>query len=332
VRRWGLLAGAGVVGVPLVLAVLVSALSGQPDGGCGAGAAATPTGSTGAGSWVATAYGPPWGGINGDGVTATGLNLTSGPAVYEVAVDPRVIALRSYVHIEPNPFDTQRAFYAGDTGSAILGQHVDIYDWQGRAAQLAWGERAVTITPAPSPGAGNLLGAVPLTSSISGDASACLSGTLGLTAAQTAQIQPDGSALAPVSAPAAVDDVIAAGNAIHTLPYLWGGGHQSFNLAEDQAGVDCSGATSYLLHAARLLVAPLTSTQLEDWGQAGPGRWITVFANSAHTWIVVAGIALDTAEYGGVPVPVGSGPRWRAQPLANLADGQSYVVRHPAGL
>jgi 3D (Asp-Asp-Asp) domain-containing protein len=325
-----LVAAAGAACVPLTLAVLVTALGGQP-GGCGVAQAATVTAGA-SGSWVATAYGPPWGGINGDGITATGVNLTTGPAVFEVAVDPSVIALGSYVHVQPNPFDTRTAFYAGDTGGAIIGEHVDIYDWQGRAAQLAWGERTVSVTPAPSPGAGNLLGAVPIESSGADAVSACSDGSVGLTAAQTAQIQPDGSALAPADAPAAVLAVIAAGNQIHALPYLWGGGHQTFDLAADQAGVDCSGATSYLLHAAGLLDTPLTSTDLESWGQPGPGRWITVYANSAHTWIVVAGIAMDTAEYGGAPIPAGSGPRWRAQPLANLQDGQSYVIRHRAGL
>jgi 3D (Asp-Asp-Asp) domain-containing protein len=325
-----LVAAAGAACVPLTLAVLVTALGGQP-GGCGVAQAATVTAGA-SGSWVATAYGPPWGGINGDGITATGVNLTTGPAVFEVAVDPSVIALGSYVHVQPNPFDTRTAFYAGDTGGAIIGEHVDIYDWQGRAAQLAWGERTVSVTPAPSPGAGNLLGAAPIESSAADAMSACSDGSVGLTAAQTAQIQPDGSALAPADAPAAVLAVIAAGNQIHALPYLWGGGHQTFDLAADQAGVDCSGATSYLLHAAGLLDTPLTSTDLESWGQPGPGRWITVYANSAHTWIVVAGIAMDTAEYGGAPIPAGSGPRWRAQPLANLQDGQSYVIRHPAGL
>ncbi len=329
-RRWALIAAAGLAFVLLGLAVLVAGFGGQP---AGCGVAPDVTVATGAtGSWVATAYGPPWGGINGDGITAIGLNLTAGPAVYEVAVDPSVIALGSYVRVEPNPFDTGAAFYAADTGSAILGRHVDIYDWQGRGAQLAWGERAVSVTAAPSPGAGNLLGAVPVATPDTEGESACASGTLGLTAAQTAQIQSDGSALVPVSAPPAVAAAIAAGNQIHTLPYLWGGGHQTFSLDSDQAGVDCSGATSYLLHAAGLLESPLTSTQLESFGLPGPGRWITVYANSAHTWVVVAGIAMDTAEYGGPPLPAGSGPRWRAQPLANLADGQSYVVRHPAGL
>ena len=51
----------------------------------------------------------------------------------------------------------------------------------------------------------------------------------------------------------------------------------------------------------------LDSTGLESYGLPGPGRWITVYANSAHTWIVVAGIALDTADQGRPGLPAGTG-------------------------
>jgi 3D (Asp-Asp-Asp) domain-containing protein len=293
-----------------------------PVTGAGPGA-----GATGVSGWVATAYGPPWGGIQGDGVTATGIDLTSAPPMLEVAVDPRVIALRSYVHVQPNPFGTTAAFYAGDTGGAIIGRHVDVYDWQGRASQDAWGSRAVTVTPAANPGAGSVLGAVAPTGG-----SSCMSDAVGLTAAQTARILPNGSALAPASAPAAVQAAIAAGNAIDSYPYPTPDVHYG-SLAQLWPAYDCSGATSFVLYGAGLLSANAeTSTGLETFGDPGPGRWITLYANSAHVWIVVAGIAFDTAEYGGAPVPAGSGPRWRADPLANLGDGQQYVVRHPAGL
>ncbi len=88
-----------------------------------------------------------------------------------------------------------------------------------------------------------------------------------------------------------------------------------------------------MLYAAGLMGPnALDSTGLESYGQPGPGRWITIYANSAHAWIVIAGIALDTADYGGPAIPAGSGPRWRAEPLANLDDGTSYVARHPPGL
>jgi 3D (Asp-Asp-Asp) domain-containing protein len=324
---------AGVLGLAL-LAVLLSASQGEACSAPGAGAA---TLSPRQGSWLATAYGPPWGGIQGDGITATGLDLTAGPPAYEVAVDPGVIPLRSYVHVQPNPFGTTDAFYAGDTGGAIVGEHIDIYDWRGRADQNAWGARSVSVTPAPNPGAGNLLGGVapvPPSQDEAGDAcpSALGDGVLGLTAGQTARVLPDGSAAAPREAPAAVRLAIAAGNLIHTRPYPEPDVHFG-RLAKLWPAYDCSGATSFVLYGAGLLGPDaLDSTGLESYGLPGPGRWITIYANSAHAWIVVAGIALDTAGYGGPPIPAGSGPRWRSEPLANLSDGASYVARHPPGL
>ena len=82
----------------------------------------------------------------------------------------------------------------------------------------------------------------------------------------------------------------------------------------------------------RPAVLPEDSTGLESCGSAGPGKWITVYADSGHTFVVVAGIAFDTADYGGPNIPSGTGPRWRTNPTGNLADGGNYVVRHPAGL
>ncbi len=339
--------GVSVIGIA-VLAVVLGASAQAGSCSLVLGGASGSGGSGGPGGWVATAYGPPWGAVQGDGVTATGLDLSAGPPALEVAVDPSVIALRSYVHITPNPFGTTGAFYAGDTGGAILGRHVDIYDWRGRASQDAWGQRSVTVTPAPNSGAGNLLGGVaPVPVGSGGQrgegggegsgggascAAASLDGTLGLTPGQTARILADGSATAPAQAPATVQRAIAAGNLIHTRPYPEPDVHYG-TLAALWPAYDCSGATSFLLYAAGLLgSSALNSTGLESYGLSGPGQWITVYANSAHAWIVVAGIAFDTADYGGPPIPAGSGPRWRAEPLANLGDDTAYVVRHPPGL
>lgn len=144
----------------------------------------------------------------------------------------------------------------------------------------------------------------------------------------TATINPDGTATAPAGAPAAVQQMIAAANQIIDTPYVYGGGHQSFS----SSGYDCSGAVSYALHGAGLLASPQDSTGLESFGDAGPGRWVTVYADAGHAFIVIAGIAFDTADFGGPNIPSGSGPRWRTNPTGNLADGGSYVVRHPSGL
>jgi 3D (Asp-Asp-Asp) domain-containing protein len=302
-----------------------------------------PTTDSGDG-WVATAYGPPWGGIQGDGITATGLNLTTGPRAYVIAVDPTLIPLGSFEHVTPNPFGTTQAFYAGDTGGAITGHHVDIYDWHGRVAQDAWGKRSVTVEAAPKPGTGNLLDEITPTNSAATNATNTTGGcataptVLALTAAQTATILPDGQATAPASAPAAVKQAIAAGNQIIDKPYLWGGGHGQ-PLTELAAGYDCSGAASYVLHTAGLFGDYAEdATQLESYGASGAGQWMTVYANSAHAFIDIAGVVLDTAHYAAT-TPAGSGPRWQPQTIiaaqyaGDEADGHGgFIQRHPEGL
>jgi cell wall-associated NlpC family hydrolase len=136
-----------------------------------------------------------------------------------------------------------------------------------------------------------------------------------------ATILPDGLAAAPQAAPAAVQQAIWAANQLVGLPYLYGGGHASF----DAPGYDCSGAVSYAMHGAGLLVAPLDSSDLASWGQPGSGAWITVYTNPEHAFLEIAGIRFDTSTQGD---PGGlSGPRWR--PL--VASTTGYAARYPAG-
>jgi len=143
-----------------------------------------------------------------------------------------------------------------------------------------------------------------------------------------AQINADGTATAPAGAPAAVQAVIAAANKITDKPYIYAGGHGRWN----DSGYDCSGAVSFALHGAGMLSSPEDSTELESFGSPGQGQWISIYADAQHTFIVVAGIAFDTADFGGPNIPSGSGPRWRSNATGNLADGGNYVVRHPAKL
>jgi len=137
-----------------------------------------------------------------------------------------------------------------------------------------------------------------------------------------------GKATAPSNAPAVVKAVVAAANQIINTSYCYAGGHGSWK----SSCYDCSGSVSYALHGANLLSSPEDSTSLESYGAPGPGKWITIYANSGHTFIVVAGRAFDTANYGGPNRPAGTGPRWRSNPTGNLADGGTYVERHPPGL
>jgi hypothetical protein len=125
----------------------------------------------------------------------------------------------------------------------------------------------------------------------------------------------DGSAMAPAAAPRAVKGVIRAANRIATKPYVWGGGHGRWW----DRGYDCSGAVSYALHGGRLLRRAMASGPLMSWGEPGPGRWISVYANRGHAFAEIAGLRWDTAG--------GPGPRWHRAP----ADAGGFVVRHPAG-
>jgi hypothetical protein len=139
----------------------------------------------------------------------------------------------------------------------------------------------------------------------------------------TAQLQPDGTALAPANAPKPVRKAIAAANKIHSRPYIWGGGHRSFK----SKGYDCSGAVSYVLHAAGILRSPMASGPLMRWGSPGIGQWITVYANSTHAWMTVAGLRFDTSS-AGESLNQGSGPRWRV----NMRAGTGYAARFYPGL
>jgi cell wall-associated NlpC family hydrolase len=128
-----------------------------------------------------------------------------------------------------------------------------------------------------------------------------------------------GIALAPPDAPEAVQQVINAANTIVGRPYVWGGGHASFY----SYGYDCSGSVSFSLFGGGLIPEPLTSGSLEGWGEPGPGKWITVYANAEHTFMEIAGLRWDT-----VGDARGTGPRWHLEPTATAG----FVERHPPGL
>jgi len=127
-----------------------------------------------------------------------------------------------------------------------------------------------------------------------------------------------GQAQAPAGAPAAIARVIAGGDAIADFPYVYGGGHASFI----DTAYDCSGSVSYALAAGGFLTAPLVSGDFMGWGAPGPGRWISIYANPGHMWMVVAGLRFDTSGRSG---PLGS--RWST----NSRGTAGFVVRHPPG-
>ena len=127
-----------------------------------------------------------------------------------------------------------------------------------------------------------------------------------------------GVALPPLEAPEAVKKMIEAGNGIARTPYKWGGGHGKWQ----DTGYDCSGSVSFVLAAAGLLSGPLASGPLMSWGEAGKGKWVTIYSNPGHVYLVVAGVRFDTSA------PRETGSRW----TNTMRPNAGFVARHPPGL
>jgi cell wall-associated NlpC family hydrolase len=128
----------------------------------------------------------------------------------------------------------------------------------------------------------------------------------------------NGVAVPPLEAPEEVKQIIEAGNIIARTPYLWGGGHGKWL----DSGYDCSGSVSFALAAAGLLNGPMASGPLMSWGQPGPGKWVTIYANNGHVYMYVAGVRFDTSN------SRVTGSRWSNTVRSNAG----FVARHPAGL
>ena len=111
----------------------------------------------------------------------------------------------------------------------------------------------------------------------------------------------DGYAVAPPSAPPAVQAAIAAGNRISGLPYAYGGGHGR-GIA---SAYDCSGAASYVLQAAGALRSPMPSSGFRKYGESGHGSG----SASTHGAIIPSswspGFASIPAGTGNAAVPGG---------------------------
>jgi peptidoglycan hydrolase-like protein with peptidoglycan-binding domain len=118
--------------------------------------------------------------------------------------------------------------------------------------------------------------------------------------------------------PGAVFRAVSAANRIAAFPYRWGGGHRSFH----DSGYDCSGSVSYVLHATGRLGRPRDSGELMSWGAPGRGRWITVYANAGHAFMIINGRRYDTTGRWD------TGSRWQRVDRSSAG----YVARHPAGL
>lgn len=146
-----------------------------------------------------------------------------------------------------------------------------------------------------------------------------------------------GIAVPPVGAPVRVKRAIEAANLIIRKPYVYGGGHKPYLkrtvamiTANLDRGYDCSGTVSFALFGGRFLKSPLDSGSFMRWGRSGKGRWITVYTNLGHAYVVIGGLRLDTSG-GDRLAPEerrsGRGPRWRKYRRSPVG----FTARHPQG-
>ena len=73
---------------------------------------------------------------------------------------------------------------------------------------------------------------------------------------------------------------------------------------------------------ARILDAPMPSGSFTRWGSKGRGRWMTVYADSGHMFIVIAGLRFDTSQ------TRGAGPGWSSNVRAGFANVSKRSARH----
>jgi peptidoglycan hydrolase-like protein with peptidoglycan-binding domain len=204
---------------------------------------------------------------------------------------------------EPEPAPAEAVPTAGSTGGAeAAGEPVAV---------------AAESGPAGPPSEGSAGPGAPEAPASSGEREAPASSEGPHESAPEHSISSPSASAGSEGSPGTVGRVIAAGNEIATRPYVWGGGHGSFQ----SNGYDCSGSVSYALHGGGLLNSPQDSSELESYGESGPGKHITIYANSEHTFMVVNGKRFDTVAQ------AETGSRWSSSTTST----SGYVVRHPAG-
>ena len=156
---------------------------------------------------------------------------------------------------------------------------------------------------------------------------------LPLTPGTQTKILPSGLAAADASAPRAVKRMVAAGNRLFNASYAYGGAH-GVSLDTLQPAYDCSSAVSYVLHAGGVFGEYAEdSGELASYGEPGPGKYVSIYANQAHAFVYVGGLRFDTVEapeWDTGPNSGKPGPKWRVYPT--IPDWSTWTVRHPPGL
>ena len=136
------------------------------------------------------------------------------------------------------------------------------------------------------------------------------------------------------SAPAQVQAMTNMANSLVGKPYVYGGGHSGWG---PQAGYDCSGFVSAVLHAGGYLSQPVDTVTLPQQAgmEPGPGQYVTVYdralpGQTGHVIIEIDGQFYESGgshgSWGG-----GGGVEKIGTPSAEYLSTFPTVL-HPAGL
>ena len=134
--------------------------------------------------------------------------------------------------------------------------------------------------------------------------------------------------------PAQVQEMTSMADSLVGKPYVYGGGHGGWG---PQAGYDCSGFVSAVLHAGGYLSQPVDTTALPQQAgmEAGPGQYVTVYdrALSGQSGHVIIDINGQFYESGGSHGAWGGGGGVEKIGTPSASYLATFpTVLHPAGL
>jgi hypothetical protein len=161
---------------------------------------------------------------------------------------------------------------------------------------------------------------------------ALLSLASGLKQLGTPDAAPGDTGTVPQAAPSGgggdtpqLNAILAEANRIDAakVPYQRGGGHAAKQPRGSKVTpLDCSGAVSRALG-----INPRVSGQFEKWGEAGPGRQVTIYANSEHVLMQIGNRFWGTSRSN-----PGGGAGWIPASAVSKEYLSRFTARHPPGL
>jgi cell wall-associated NlpC family hydrolase len=158
--------------------------------------------------------------------------------------------------------------------------------------------------------------------------------TSGLASAAGSLADTGSDGAAPSAANPQLEAMIDEANSLVGKPYIWGGGHSNW---APQAGYDCSGFVSAVLHAGGYLSSPQDTATLPSASgiEPGPGQYVTIYDRdeSGQEGHVIIDLDGQFYESGGEAGPWGGGggvERIATPSAAYLATFNDIL--HPVGL